>query len=549
MAEAKKKLMGEKINRKNIINKKNWCVWWYAACFLLLGLIDQRQGSARGEIQMLFADLVGGVVFLLLLPSLRKEFWSTGLFKVAGSVLLVALVLFHFMTKNNLLYWEQWSAVALSLACGIVLALYIIWDRKVIFEEWKILKAGFGIVAGMLLCMILSVNESHWPGVYLIVFGCFYLIGIPKELKQKFVLGMLAGLAGWFVIQQSIAFGFRPYDFVRYKGLYSGITPNGVFYMIAFCTFSGIWFWLEYKNCKKMWRVLYFILSAGAGSLMLLTGVRSSCMGVIAGAFAGYLLLDVFIRKSFKHWLLQGIMLGVCIVLLFPVAYGCVRYFPTLLHHPVWFEGEYREWESVHSYDLADSDRYITFEKAVNENVGRILGTFGIELKLEDGKLHLLTPLSKRVDAAEAASPGSSPENPFRLENETAVDPGRATIYAYYTMHLNLKGHKTAEGGFYYSPTVFFGHAHNMFLQIAYDHGIIAGTLFLIWNIWCLIRLIRRKDITGIIGAMFLIAILTYGMTEQAVNSGQITLSLLFLLYYWGLEERHKKCVKKQPEA
>ena len=44
---------------------------WYMMCFMLLGLIDQRRGSAIGEIQMLFSNLTGIVMAMLLLPSLN----------------------------------------------------------------------------------------------------------------------------------------------------------------------------------------------------------------------------------------------------------------------------------------------------------------------------------------------------------------------------------------------------------------------------------------------------------------------------------------------
>ena len=83
----------------------------------------------------------------------------------------------------------------------------------------------------------------------------------------------------------------------------------------------------------------------------------------------------------------------------------------------------------------------------------------------------------------------------------------------------------------------FYGHAHNMFLQIAYDYGILPGILFLLCNLWFLVRFLRRKDRQGISCAVFLIGILLYGFTEMAVVTGQITLTLLFLLYYFGLQK------------
>lgn len=52
-------------------------------------------------------------------------------------------------------------------------------------------------------------------------------------------------------------------------------------------------------------------------------------------------------------------------------------------------------------------------------------------------------------------------------------------IYAYYLQHLNFVGHTSSEGVFYLEDGTEIGHAHNMFLQMAYDYGIIVGIIFL----------------------------------------------------------------------
>ena len=54
--------------KKRVLNAR--LKLWYMICFMFFGLIDQRRGSAVGEIQMIFSNLTGIVVALLLLPSL-----------------------------------------------------------------------------------------------------------------------------------------------------------------------------------------------------------------------------------------------------------------------------------------------------------------------------------------------------------------------------------------------------------------------------------------------------------------------------------------------
>lgn len=517
-------------------------VIWYAVCFALFGLIDQRRGSADGTTQMIFANLTGAVVAMLLLPSIKKEFGKT---KYAGiwTVVCIPLLLGGCIVgKRVWQYPGQWYTAVLNVALIGYVVLYVIWNREEIKKGNRLQKGCFFMVAGMLLLMQLSVHKDIWPIWYLGMFGGFYLIGILKEKEEAFLKGMLTGMIVWFFVQQTIAFGFRPYDYVRYRGLYSGETQNGLFYMIVFCAFTGMWLFLKQKNAGKTLRALCFLLSAGSVSFQILTGGRASFLGVFAAATVAYMAYDIIMSKSFRHWILQGAALGLCALLLFPVVYGFVRYLPAILHHPVWFQGEYDEETSVRSFDPWNSERYISFETAVNNDVGRLLRVFGITFQIKEGELYFALPMAMSVRAAEIDEPGDSLDNPFHYENEEGNPLGsRAPIYRYYATHLNLVGHE-GSGNFYivgegYREVTAIGHAHNMFLQIAYNYGIIAGGLFLIWNLRCLVRLLRRKDLTGIICAAFLAAILTYGFAEMAVTTGQITLSLLFVIYYFGMQK------------
>lgn len=511
-------------------------ILWYAVCFSLLGLIDQRRGSAEGTLQMTFVNLTGVVVGMLLIPSIKRGFACARLFRLWSIVCIPGIVLGCAIGRRVWPYSGQWYTAVINVAVLGYLILYIVWDWKQIKMKGRLHKGCFCVVLSMLAAMQFSIHEVLWPAWYLLLFGSFYVIGIPEEKEEHFIEGMLFGIIVWFFVQQIIAFGFRPFDYVRYRGLYSGETQNGIFYMMVFCAFTGMWFLLKKKKAKLFPRVLCFLLSAGSVGFQFLTGGRASFLGIALAAMLAYMAYDIIICNSFRHWMLQGIMLGICIILLMPAVYGCVRYLPTILHHPVWFEGEYNEDTSVRSYDPWNSDRYISFDEVLKNNIGRVLQMFHIELSEQDGQVGVRTPLMLTVHAE---APGSSPDNPFSFEETDFYDSVsiRRTIYYYYATHLNFAGHSRDHSGFYMEGGIYQEHAHNMFLQVAYDFGIIAGLLFLVWNIWCLVRLLLRKDIQGIIFAIFLTAIFVYGCAEMAVTTGQITMPILFLGYYFGIQK------------
>ena len=80
-------------------------------------------------------------------------------------------------------------------------------------------------------------------------------------------------------------------------------------------------------------------------------------------------------------------------------------------------------------------------------------------------------------------------------EDETAdvedgfdVSNGRLNIYRAYLGQLDFRGHEMMDEAFEELGGKGIGHAHNAYLQIAYDHGIFTGAIFLIFIIASIIR-------------------------------------------------------------
>lgn len=524
--------------------KKNVCKWWYALCLVFLGIIDQRRGSAVGEIQMLFSNLVGVVMALLLLPSIKLEKEKAKPYLLWTPICVILSVIACIIGVQYWKYAGQWITVVLNVAVWSYLLIYLYLEKPYTEFSTRIKQPFFWMVAVLLLLMQMSVHEGIMPLWYLLIYGGFALIGIPREKTGDFYDGMLNGIIIWFFAQQILAFGFRPYDYVsiRYRGLYSGETQNGLFYMIAFCAFLLKWY--DSRERKQKWyvRFFYFLMSAGMVSFTVLTGGKASILGIGASVVLVYVGYDIFKRKTFYGLLLHVTALILCIILTFPATYLCVRYLPTILHHPIWFEGEYMEGYSVCSFDSWDSWKYVSFESMVYTNVNRLLEFVGINpdswaVRFHDFMQALPVHAEELVMQEEIGSEaGSSPDNPFNIENLNALyssTDARKIIYTYYWNHLNFRGHDKEHSGFWISEDIYYGHAHNMFLQVAYDYGIIPGILFVLIYLYSLYRafLLCRKG--NWICMVFLMAILCFGMVEMVLVSGQITVSLMAIMFYF----------------
>lgn len=508
--------------------RNNGMVCWYTILFSLLGLIDQRRGSAVGEIQMIFANCTGIVIALMVLPSVKFDKFRQRIYKIWTPICVTLTVVACALGARAWDYMGQWIVAVLNVAVWSYLIIYIVREWKEKKEAgWRKLPF-FCCFVVLMLFMQFSRHEGIVPLWYLLIFGGMYLIGIAPKNRSSFFDGLLNGFILWFFVQQIIAFGFRPYDYVRYRGLYSGETQNGMFYLLAYCAFLLRWVLLKRKGGKRLLQAIWFLLSAGCISFMLFTGGKAPLVGVALVTLLIYIWNDIVCSKSLYRWMLHCCALGVCVVISFPLVYGCIRYLPTILHHPIWFEGEYVAESSVHSFDPWDSDRYVSFETAFEINIGRILQGLGINYE----ELFAAIPGGLRVEAAEYGDLGSTPDTPFALpgtdyNNSVSV---RESIYAYYAGHLNLLGHSKEQPGFYFGTYTYIHHAHNMFLQVAYDYGIPAGILFLVLCIYGVCTSIRQRNEEGVIGLTFWLAILSFGMFEMAVVPGQITMTLLWIL-------------------
>ncbi len=507
--------------------QKHWKKIWYMFCFFALGLIDQRRGSAIGEIQMIASNCTGLVMAALVIPTLdfskfrSKVYavWTPACLMLTGIFIVVGVK--SIVVKYSGLYRGQWVMAVISVAVWSYLLIYLFRERASLEIGKRIRQPFFWCMAVMFFLCLFSAHESWQPMWYLMIYGGFYFIGIPEKNREEFFVGMLNGLIMWFFVQQIVAFGFRPYDFVRYRGMYSGETQNGIFYMIVYCAFLIKWIWCVEKKQSKLLAFLYFVLSAGCVSFLIFTGGRSSLLGAAVATLVIITWYDIVHRKRVYQWVLHGTALVLCIVLTIPVVYGCIRYLPTVLHHPIWFEGEYNDASSVRSFDPWNSERYISFEEALGTNLGRVFQIFGM-----------------KVHAAEMSEPGSSPDNPYILPGTNEEDSlsVRKTVYSYYTKHLNLQGHSKQKAGFYMNSETYFGHAHNMFLQMAYQYGVPVGLLFLGLCIYSVIQAVWKKNKYAFVWVTFLIAIFCYGMAEMAVVSGQITIVLVYIFFYFAGE-------------
>lgn len=120
------------------------------------------------------------------------------------------------------------------------------------------------------------------------------------------------------------------------------------------------------------------------------------------------------------------------------------------------------------------------------------------------------------------------------LSEENSID-FRFTIYRQYLSRLNLRGHADSENGVQVNADYYAPHAHNIFLQYAFNYGLPAGLLLLAYlavsGIRFLCLCIRSETDTPFLpGLLMFASIAVFGMLEIVWRSGQLSHTLLLLL-------------------
>ena len=126
------------------------------------------------------------------------------------------------------------------------------------------------------------------------------------------------------------------------------------------------------------------------------------------------------------------------------------------------------------------------------------------------------------------------------MQDEGDYSNGRTTIFRSYFEQLNMTGHD--EMGAVLPDGEIAVHAHNIYLQVAYDHGIGVGILFVIFGavslVYAVIFYVKKKDtITG--AALPMVVIFSFaiaGMVEWIFHlsspSGLVLMLVLAPLLY-----------------
>lgn len=433
----------------------------------------------------------------------------------------------------------DWNIQVIRHTVIIAILLGLILIRTVIgLVRKKLAKPAWGYAALLLAffaAIIVFRNGRWWTVVLAVSFTLFYLNYGMWEHKDRLLVNVCRGIILQFLLATGYALLHRPYTTyrtARYPHIFHTVTTTAAYLTAVECAAIVILLCKCRKSRKLggIWKelVLFGVVSA----YMLFTMARTGFMAVGVTLIFALVMMSAGKGKEKlfnigKSLLAMAAAVAVC----FPVTFTVQRTVPALVSEPYMFEYENftdptLRGRKLDSIEFMRVGRFIDLfaEKIFNIPVGTFDPYGEIEYKRTHDEFGNKTEVSANgfdfVDMKQQeelfASTDYVPE--AEVEQEEDYTNGRLDIFRSYIEQLNMTGHE--EMGAILKNGEVATHAHNIYLQVAYDHGIPTGILFVLTGlgtfVCACIYYHKKKDIItyAAMPAVVTVAVATAGMVE-----------------------------------
>lgn len=539
--------------RENLLDKGMdtlQTVFWAGA---LWGCIDYM--NAMYNMQQAYAYRKVLIFLGLVLLSMCEKKALFSVWNLIWTVISAAAGVFYWLQYRGVPEQDrlaQQNAVLFVIAGLVLIQLVLIFVRKKV--EWRRLSPVYcGLLAGFLALLILFRNTRGWPVYLAAAFGLLYLFFLAWERRERFCAVFCNGIILNFVCALIFAMARRPFRtwyFYRYNFVFHTVTVTACYLTLVLAALL-VRLLMRYHRSHKLYAWWGTGLLFGmAASLLILTLSRTGYLAAGVMGLVIWLFVSLFCyrERAGAFFAKTGILILI-VLAAFPVTYSAVRLIPPLYDDPYLFEleAEPAEW-AIHKGDRADSENYITFPRFAYCFDGKIFGDEHRVLRefVDTFMAQADTPavVSEAADASgtggakEAAPAGTRTAAPAVKEafaltasaDETAGNPaetaqadgaqtseetaqaagqadagassgpveeeeggdisnGRFALFQKYIAQWNLTGHELM--GVPLEDGSLSVHAHNTYLQVIHDHGLITGAVFVLLGAATLVQMLR----------------------------------------------------------
>lgn len=474
---------------KKILENKVW-QWAMAVCFAKVLWSCYEYMNGLYTVHHIWATCKLLIWFgLAYLCTLKKEEWL----KIWNLLYLVPAVWIAYQRYQPFMGLEseealtcKWQAQMVVVAGFVALQILVsliqlILKKRKITGRFRYLYAIF--FGAVMTLMVVFRNTRTWPVIAVIAFGAFYYRCLIWEKRNYLMHIFCNGIILNFIYMVYFCLMHRPYLRFRHNRYGMGfhtVTMTGYYLALVLCAIMVRLFATYYqtRRWQECWKELSLLGIANV--YLFLTLSRT---GYLA-AFVMEIFMCVFvvcIREKRKiTGILKKMAVGATVsVLFFPIVFTAQRMLPAVANDPIYSEVEVWEYV-VEKGDPKDSELYIDITAFM-----KVAGNKLFDIDMGNISLTSAKTLVYVVNDAVMVAAGTD-----MMEEANDISNGRLEIFREYMKHWNLTGHEKMQIEF--PNGTIPAHAHNTFLQVIHDHGLIAGGLFVILGIWSFFLSLRR---------------------------------------------------------
>ncbi len=354
------------------------------------------------------------------------------------------------------------------------------------------------LAALFLVLIVVFRNGRTWVlilgGMYLMLYLRFhYYRGRDTFLKD--LCSALALSFAWSAVYSLLFRYYVAYVWNRFSMQFHTVTVTAYYLAIAAGAALALYFSARRKaeerpfreRARLMWKEALFLGAVMTYMIMSITRAGIAVLFVIA-----VLALILYTMPRFRETVKGAAGLLLILVLCFPVFFTGQRMIPLIVGRPMRYELIEPYWDRImRNVDWNDT-RFMNVEIFIKDFGDRIIGHgagsavydyfdwhVAQEKKVAEGVSPLISGESRT--AGPAGAPGKlllSAELELQEPQDTDISNGRFALFGLYMKEMNLTGHDHM--GVELESGELAVHAHNVYIQTAFDFGLPAGFLFIL---------------------------------------------------------------------
>ena len=372
-------------------------------------------------------------------------------------------------------------------------------------EKARIDKVCFVAVIIFAVGIMALANTRTWPYYMVFIMSVLAFRLWTYEHRDMWLEYLCNGIILNFVIMLVFSLMHRPYHgyiYYRYDMSYFTVTMTATHLTLCLAAVA-VRLYIVYKRSSDIKiSIPELALFGTVACYLIFTLSRTGYAAAVVMVFFGLMIMALRFedkRVLLRNSLICVVALVLSTVVMFPIVFSATRTIPAVVDDPVIYEYE-PCIATIYKGTKPDDRLYMSVDKFFRVFGSKILKV-GDTLTYNDGGSPLIekdrnaTVLLASMADSDVTSNGMimiASSDGFESSDEESEDisNGRLSIFKSYIDQSNMWGHDTM--GAILEDGSEAAHAHNIFLQVIYDHGIVFGTFFVFFMLLSLIVSIRN---------------------------------------------------------